>query len=346
MIVESRREARRSNAALLATSLRREQWAKNFLLFAGLLFGGRLLEPDAVLKAIAAFAVFCALSSAIYLVNDIWDRDADRRHPLKQTRPIASGEIGVRLAGWSAAILIAGATAVAWVLNSVFGAIATGYVLLLLLYSTTLKHIVILDVLAIAGGFVLRAVAGAVAVTVPIGSWLLVCTTLLALVPGAQQAAPRACPSRRWRTSPSAHPRAVQPLSTRSDDLGCHCFHADCLHSLYLECRNGTAPGHAFSWFHRAVCALRNLPISLFGASETRGGQSGGNAADRPPIAGMRGIMGRYRGPSYVLANRTLTYATRDRGSRDAHTPIIQYAPPESRSCEPGRRPSSRTTGG
>jgi 4-hydroxybenzoate polyprenyltransferase len=181
VIVESRREARRSNAALLATSLRREQWAKNFLLFAGLLFGGRLLEPDAVLKAIAAFAVFCALSSAIYLVNDIWDRDADRRHPLKQTRPIASGEIGVRLAGWSAAILIAGATAVAWVLNSVFGAIATGYVLLLLLYSTTLKHIVILDVLAIAGGFVLRAVAGAVAVTVPIGSWLLVCTTLLAL---------------------------------------------------------------------------------------------------------------------------------------------------------------------
>ena len=99
MIVESRREARRSNAALLATSLRPEQWAKNFLLFAGLLFGGRLLEPDAVLKAIAAFAVFCALSSAIYLVNDIWDRDADRRHPLKQTRPIASGEIGVRLAG-------------------------------------------------------------------------------------------------------------------------------------------------------------------------------------------------------------------------------------------------------
>jgi 4-hydroxybenzoate polyprenyltransferase len=181
VIVESRREARRSNAALLATSLRREQWAKNFLLFAGLLFGGRLLEPDAVLKAIAAFAVFCALSSAIYLVNDIWDRDADRRHPLKQTRPIASGEIGVRLAGWSAATLIAGTTAVAWVLNSVFGAIATGYVLLLLLYSTTLKHIVILDVLAIAGGFVLRAVAGAVAVTVPIGSWLLVCTTLLAL---------------------------------------------------------------------------------------------------------------------------------------------------------------------
>jgi 4-hydroxybenzoate polyprenyltransferase len=181
VIVESRREARRSNAALLATSLRPQQWAKNFLLFAGLLFGGRLLEPDAVLKAIAAFAVFCALSSAIYLVNDIWDRDADRRHPLKQTRPIASGEIGVRLAGWSAAILIAGATAAAWVLNSVFGAIATGYVLLLLLYSTTLKHIVILDVLAIAGGFVLRAVAGAVAVTVPIGSWLLVCTTLLAL---------------------------------------------------------------------------------------------------------------------------------------------------------------------
>jgi 4-hydroxybenzoate polyprenyltransferase len=181
VIVEPRREARRTNAALLTTSLRPEQWAKNLLLFAGLLFGGRLLEPDAVAASFIAFAVFCALSSAIYLVNDIRDRDADRRHPLKQTRPIASGQLGATLAAWTAAGLITVGSAVAWLLNPAFGAMATAYVLLLILYSTSLKHIVIVDVLAIAGGFVLRAAAGAAAVTVPIRSWLLVCTTLLAL---------------------------------------------------------------------------------------------------------------------------------------------------------------------
>jgi 4-hydroxybenzoate polyprenyltransferase len=150
-------------------------------LFAGVLFGGRLLELDAVVAAFVAFGVFCALSSAIYLVNDIRDRDVDRRHPLKQTRPIASGQLDTRLAGWTAAALIIGGIGIAWLLNSAFGAMAIAFVLLLILYSTNLKHIVIVDVLAIAAGFVLRAIAGAVAVTVPTRSWLLVCTTLLAL---------------------------------------------------------------------------------------------------------------------------------------------------------------------
>ncbi|MGH9254686.1 MAG: decaprenyl-phosphate phosphoribosyltransferase [Vicinamibacterales bacterium] len=181
MIVESRREVRRSLATLLAASLRPEQWTKNLLLFAGLLFGGRLLQPDAVVAAIGAFAIFCALSGAMYLVNDIWDRDVDRRHPLKQERPIASGELATTTAAWGAAALITGATTAAWLVSAALGSIAAAYVLLLLLYSTTLKHVVIVDVLAIAGGFVLRAAAGAVAVNVPIGSWLLACTTLLAL---------------------------------------------------------------------------------------------------------------------------------------------------------------------
>ena len=181
MIVESRREVRRSTAALLATSVRPEQWTKNLLLFAGLLFGGRFFEPAAIFTAMAAFAIFCVLAGAMYIVNDIRDRDADRRHPLKQTRPIASGSLGTTTAAWAAAGLSTGAMIAASLLGPVFGAIAATYALLLLLYSTILKHVVILDVLAIAGGFVLRAVAGAVAVNVPIGSWLLACTTLLAL---------------------------------------------------------------------------------------------------------------------------------------------------------------------
>ena len=181
MITESRREVRRPTAALLATSLRPEQWTKNLLLFAGLLFGGRLLELGAIITAMAGFAIFSALSGATYLLNDIWDREADRRHPLKRTRPIASAQLAVSTAAWSAAVLIAGAIGAAWFLSPWLAVIAAAYVGLLFLYSTTLKHVVIVDVLAIAGGFVLRAIAGAIAVDVPIGSWLLVCTTLLAL---------------------------------------------------------------------------------------------------------------------------------------------------------------------
>lgn len=181
MIVELRREVERSTFSLLAASLRPDQWTKNLLLFAGLVFGGRLLEPGAVAAATGAFAIFCALSGAMYLVNDIRDRDADRRHPLKQTRPIASEALATRTAALAAAALIISATAVAWMIAPALAGTAVAYVLLLLLYSARLKHVVILDVLAIAGGFVLRAVAGAAAVAVPIRSWLLICTTLLAL---------------------------------------------------------------------------------------------------------------------------------------------------------------------
>jgi 4-hydroxybenzoate polyprenyltransferase len=181
VITETRREVRRSTTALLATSLRPEQWTKNLLLFAGLLFGGRFLELGAIITALAGFVIFSALSGATYLLNDIWDREVDRRHPLKQHRPIASGQLDIRTAVWSAAVLIAGAIGAAWLLNPRLAGIAAAYVVLLFSYSTTLKHVVIVDVLAIAGGFVLRAVAGAVAVSVPIGSWLLACTTLLAL---------------------------------------------------------------------------------------------------------------------------------------------------------------------
>ena len=181
MIVDSRREAAPPAIALLAASLRPEQWTKNLLLFAGLIFGGRLLDPAAVGSALAAFVIFCALSGAMYIVNDVHDREADRLHPLKQARPLASGTLGVGTALGAATVIGVGAIALAASISTPFALVALAYAALLFLYSGVLKHIVIVDVLAIAGGFVLRAIAGAVVVNVPIGMWLLTCTTLLAL---------------------------------------------------------------------------------------------------------------------------------------------------------------------
>ena len=171
----------RSTAALLVLSLRPEQWTKNLLVFAGVLFGRRLLDPVSVMTAGATFLVFCALSGAVYLFNDVADREADREHPLKRMRPIASGNLSARAALIAAGVLGAAALAASIAIRPALGAASAAYLILLVLYSTVLKHIVIVDVLTIAAGFVLRAVAGAVAVAVPIGHWLLVCTTLLAL---------------------------------------------------------------------------------------------------------------------------------------------------------------------
>ena len=150
-------------------------------MLAGIVFGGRLLEPSADTLALVAFAVFCALSGAVYLFNDIADREADRRHPLKRERPIASGQLSVSAAAAAGGILGVAGVGAAFAVGTTFGIVAATYLASLLLYSVALKHVVIVDVLMIAGGFVLRAVGGAVAVDVPIGHWLLVCTTLLAL---------------------------------------------------------------------------------------------------------------------------------------------------------------------
>jgi 4-hydroxybenzoate polyprenyltransferase len=171
----------RSTASLIFRSLRPEQWTKNLIVFAGLIFGLELFDGTAVTRAVAAFVVFCALSGVVYVVNDIMDREADGRHPLKARRPIASGELSPAVAGGVAAALAVAALAAAFAIGIPFGAVAVSYLLLQFAYSGPLKHIVILDVLAIAIGFVLRAAAGAVAIRVPISHWLLVVTILLAL---------------------------------------------------------------------------------------------------------------------------------------------------------------------
>ena len=171
----------RSTPRLLLVSLRPEQWTKNLLVFAGVLFGGRLTDRDAVASAVVTFLVFCALSGAVYLFNDIADRAADQNHPLKRDRPLAAGRLAVGTVLMAGLVLAAVGLWVAFAIGTQLGFVAAGYLVLLTAYSFALKHIVIVDVLLIAAGFVLRAVAGALAVNVPIGHWLLICTTLLAL---------------------------------------------------------------------------------------------------------------------------------------------------------------------
>ena len=165
----------------LLISLRPGQWTKNLFVFAALVFAQRLTDTDAVLNAVVAFFVFCGLSSTVYLINDVLDREQDRRHPLKAHRPIASGALSPALALVVAAFLGVAAMIVAMALGWNLFQIAAGFLVLLIAYSAFLKHIVILDVLTIAAGFALRAAAGAAAIAVPISHWLLVCTTLLAL---------------------------------------------------------------------------------------------------------------------------------------------------------------------
>lgn len=165
----------------LLLSLRPHQWIKNVVVLAALVFSKHLFDGDAVALAALAVASFCALASAVYLINDLADLEQDRLHPLKRTRPLASGALAPRAARLSAAGLVVAALAASAWIGPGFLACASGYLALNLSYSFALKHVVILDVLSVALGFVLRAVAGAVAIGVHFSPWLLVCTILLAL---------------------------------------------------------------------------------------------------------------------------------------------------------------------
>ena len=162
-------------------ALRPRQWTKNLLLFAGIVFAAELGDPGRWVAAVTAFAAYCAASSAAYLVNDVRDAASDRLHPVKRSRPIARGELAPR----AALVLAAALTVVALLLTAALGtaslACMVGFLALQGAYSLWLKSIELVDVLAIAGLFVLRAAAGAIAVDVRISQWLLVCTFLLAL---------------------------------------------------------------------------------------------------------------------------------------------------------------------
>ena len=162
-------------------ALRPRQWTKNLLVFAGIIFAGELGDPRRLLQALCAFVVYCAASSAAYLLNDVRDVEHDRLHPIKRNRPIAGGLVSAHAALVAAALLAVLAFALAAVLGRWSVAVLCVFVVLQLGYSLGLKHVVLIDVMTIAGLFVVRAVAGAVAVHVHISPWLLLCTGMLAL---------------------------------------------------------------------------------------------------------------------------------------------------------------------
>jgi 4-hydroxybenzoate polyprenyltransferase len=174
-------EAERAASGGLLAAMRPRQWTKNLLLYAGIVFAAQLDDPERWIQATAAFVAYCLASSAAYIFNDVRDADDDRRHPLKRHRPIASGRLrperALNVAGILAALAFAIVAPLGW------GSLAylAGFVLLQVAYSIRLKTILLIDVMAIAGLFVIRAAAGAEAVDVKISPWLIVCTALLAL---------------------------------------------------------------------------------------------------------------------------------------------------------------------
>ncbi|HID84289.1 MAG TPA: decaprenyl-phosphate phosphoribosyltransferase [Anaerolineales bacterium] len=170
--------------ALLRT-LRPKQWTKNTFVFAALVFDRQLMNPTAFLRTAAGFLLFCLLSGMVYLINDLADLEADRQHPTKRHRPLASGRLPVPVALVGLGVLFLITFPAAWALGRGFCLVALGYFLLNLAYSFALKHIPLIDVLAIAAGFLLRVQAGVSLIHVQrFSPWLYVVTSLLALFLG------------------------------------------------------------------------------------------------------------------------------------------------------------------
>jgi len=165
----------------LIISMRPKQWYKNLILFVGIVFSMNLLNVQMWLNVIAAFAIFCMLSGSEYIINDILDVEKDRKHPTKRKRLIASGELKKSHALLSAFLMIICGMGGAYVINTSFFVISISYLFLILLYSLVLKHLIIVDLLVISIGFVIRAIAGCLAINVFISPWLIICAFLLAL---------------------------------------------------------------------------------------------------------------------------------------------------------------------
>ena len=165
----------------LLIALRPHQWTKNLVVLAALIFAQKLFHWPSVIGAIWAFLIFCVVSGAVYLLNDLVDLKKDRLHPVKRSRPIASGELSKPFSIFVGLILVFIGFFTAISLDIKFGITVIVYFLVMTAYCLVLKNIVIVDVLVVAMGFVLRAVAGAFAINVAVSNWLLVCTLLLAL---------------------------------------------------------------------------------------------------------------------------------------------------------------------
>jgi decaprenyl-phosphate phosphoribosyltransferase len=193
--------------AILATA-RPRQWAKNVLVFGAPATGSVLFEPAALLSTLAAFVSFCLVASSAYIVNDLVDAGADRRHPTKRHRPIAAGRISRRLAGGiGAAFLVAGLAVAAWGGGAGLLAVLAGYLGLSVAYTFVLREIALIDLAGIAGGFLLRAVAGGVAADVPLSMWFLMVAGFgsLFLAAGKRRAEYIGLGAERARYRPSLH---------------------------------------------------------------------------------------------------------------------------------------------
>jgi len=175
-----------STIPLLIKAMRPRQWIKNLLLLAGLFFSRQFFHAESVLRALAAFALFCAASGAIYLFNDLLDAPRDRLNPRKRQRPIASGQLAGGTALTASVALMAGALAGSYALSVPFGMCTTAYLMMMVGYCLTLKNVFLIDALVIAMGFVIRAIAGVIALRtpqqqVPLTVWFVVCIIFLAL---------------------------------------------------------------------------------------------------------------------------------------------------------------------
>jgi 4-hydroxybenzoate polyprenyltransferase len=171
-------------ALALLKAMRPKQWVKNLFVLAPLFFSKSFLLADKAALGALAFGLFCLTAGTVYLINDLFDVEKDRAHPVKRKRPIASGLLPVKVAWIAAAVIGLGSQIAAWSVDLRFGGVLTGYLVMNLAYSTVLKHVVFVDVLVIAVGFVLRVLAGAFAIDVFISEWLIGCTFLLSLYLG------------------------------------------------------------------------------------------------------------------------------------------------------------------
>ncbi|MFQ5697050.1 MAG: decaprenyl-phosphate phosphoribosyltransferase [Myxococcota bacterium] len=272
----------RSRWAAWGTALRPEQWLKNTVVAAGTVFGLRLADPSAWLAMLAAFCVFSAASSGVYLVNDVVDRERDRGHPSKRRRPIAAGEISPGAALWAGGLLSAIAFGGALRLAPGVAAAVGAYLLLNVLYSLVLKHVPIVDVIAIALGFVLRAAAGAAAVSVVISPWLVICTfTLMLFLAIAKRRAELAAAAPASPTRRSSRGYSLELLDQMITVLVATTLVSYCLYTLSPDVRAKLGADHLYLTVPFVVYGIFRYLVLV---RETRGTENPARAVlgDRP----------------------------------------------------------------
>lgn len=239
----------------LLTSMRPRQWTKNLLVFAALIFAVRFTDPIAVAHAFGAFAVFCALASAVYLQNDVRDRATDSRNIFKRGRPVASGLLSARTALVAAAALAVTGIVGALLLDVRFAYVACAYLVLQAAYTWFAKSFAIMDVMVLSVGFVLRALGGAVVIGVEFSPWLLMCAALLALFLGLAK--------RRHEM----HDLSIEPEGKRASLAG---YSAQLIDTMLSTAAAATIVSYALYTFfsstgERAPLLMLTVPFVVYG---------------------------------------------------------------------------------